>query len=1819
MKKNKNEQESDTASALRNSKLFLGPHITVKLIKFYLIEKSLPKSIIFLINKYNIELIFSNPIFSYISHLVQTYEEGDHTDNSLLSCLEELKEKDGIEISYSINSLNVFRSKFPHTALAKCILSHLLLSLSHECQIYITSKQHKKVTRKTSHTILKSSLKKGLTEGDGKNDVNSLVDLKIKTFQELFDEFIPLRLGDMAYDSSEYDFYISTSENTSHEIDSIIPESLEEIADCIYMDNISPTKLFKDLELAKFGKKTPKMKKIYKTLLAELLSKRNIYAKDQSSNSYIHYQQFKDVDDILIHLNEIEKEGDDIVVLGADFILTLLAYYEENDKTFPKDMLSVIEEGKVRYTCVPNILSFLSDRGYRDFTKNFLLNIISINKIIEAFAFSKSYYAQCSPENLPIYDPLTLYEEDYWKFYIQYHLSLAQYLGADVLVLSKELIMIVFKRKMEQYPFLFNVNGNTVSNNIKIIKTSTYRKEFNIALRDYPSPSEIPVWNQLFSLQYNFNLISIPRSFFEVYLELDQNSQRICDSFWDSQNHDDLKAQLNKYSEQIRENEQRLCDDDNYTQELDVFNNIKLLISNEYEYLNKITFYFEQVKHRMNEGKIINIHHLYWIVGYYKMLIGNYLEEHSGKLSSSLKRLINSTEETREELESIIAFLTIEDQNGEPFPLQVQTIRKSKIQLIPHYLDHPSIIKALLNSFLLIHYIFSKTQIESLYTEFKKFLKIDKRFNLIYEKLSYRRFEEYLLELIPQHLAYNQASGFYYSKMLKEFLCFASTYYRNEQKKLLFKDISSIFNLTLPQVEIFIYFLLQNGNLFKPNNSEFGVLRCFFLNTINKEHLIKETQNSLLSYGDLFIHERQLHNFFIIDNGKKDRFLSQPLFWVFSQFDINTVIKSFYASPIGKSLRSDTPFRITIKGQSFSTYLDSGFFISIMPRKFADEFFPEKKRKTVIISGVLNIPKKCNFISDVEFYVNDQIYTDKFLLKNNIKENFKTDIVLGLDAINKILMRNYGVPFYPLFKKIKQEKINDSQLLLPNINEEKKKNSGDDISKNSNVGIHKDHINPKPIDNKQPTSRSFVINQKQIKEMESMVEEKGRYSTESIRISRAKFDLKEVDRLADRSRALANDTLYLLRQYYFYQTTKDTEKKTLYRKSIESKFYKIIKESEYPTEKRERAIEILDGLFIRLKALKGTIPTIMKFMNSYDEIGYTGCAQQIVKSVCEIFIGHLELIRKYYKDLKKWGKTAEDRGGLKPSQPGLPQYFGKKVKGERVGKWKLVYTKQAFQHRKNLESLKNALDSNRYTCNMYVPPSHNHLIPPIRVRTKVLRQLLDNGGFVEIIPKERNYSFNIHYIKTQRQRAREYSLDLNRYRQNSNRAISIDFGVNNFLTVFNNFGARFPIFKASAIKRWNYKVNHTIPKLQRRVDVLTDVLERYEKNKKAGRLLSLESIINSRIHTYHDEFEILKQMILYIFRRIFELSKIDKAGLDEKDFFLKCFRSKLFYGTVKNTNWNNFKKLAEKDGKRVYKGIFNKLRKFILMDLAPREKNSLLDKYFHYLQSKRDYKVRILRKIFGYPIQGLRDYLELLELKIDKLWDKYNRVKRDNINKIAKKLMYYCLYYGVGTITFGYNKGWQGNTVKLNKVTRDLFVSLPFSQIFKRIQVEAVYFGIKVDYTPEWFTSKCSFIDEESIGKKADEEYAGLRRFTQNGVKHKGLFRTKDGKIVHGDINGAANIGRKQHPELFSKKMIAYNLGLISDLRRPINDRIKRLVSNFIMTPPIKFSSSNGIPTKKLKRKERLNKSKVKPQRYQMSPKRFLTMTQTAYIYSSTT
>lgn len=68
--------------------------------------------------------------------------------------------------------------------------------------------------------------------------------------------------------------------------------------------------------------------------------------------------------------------------------------------------------------------------------------------------------------------------------------------------------------------------------------------------------------------------------------------------------------------------------------------------------------------------------------------------------------------------------------------------------------------------------------------------------------------------------------------------------------------------------------------------------------------------------------------------------------------------------------------------------------------------------------------------------------------------------------------------------------------------------------------------------------------------------------------------------------------------------------------------------------------------------------------------------------------------------------------------------------------------------------------------------------------------------------------------------------------------------------------------------------------------------------------------------------------------------------------------------------------------------------------------------------------------------------------------------------------------------------------------------------------------GIEVIQREESYTSKCSFIDNESICKH--DFYLGKR------IK-RGLFKSKYGRYINADLNGALNILRKETPNAFNQ------------------------------------------------------------------------------------
>ena len=87
---------------------------------------------------------------------------------------------------------------------------------------------------------------------------------------------------------------------------------------------------------------------------------------------------------------------------------------------------------------------------------------------------------------------------------------------------------------------------------------------------------------------------------------------------------------------------------------------------------------------------------------------------------------------------------------------------------------------------------------------------------------------------------------------------------------------------------------------------------------------------------------------------------------------------------------------------------------------------------------------------------------------------------------------------------------------------------------------------------------------------------------------------------------------------------------------------------------------------------------------------------------------------------------------------------------------------------------------------------------------------------------------------------------------------------------------------------------------------------------------------------------------------------------------------------------------------------------------------------------------------------------------------------------------------------------------------------------------KATLVGIKVEVTEESYTSQASFLDLDPIPtyQPNDEEehvFSGKRI-----GRRKRLYRTKDGRTICADVNGAYNILRKRKPDAFAKGTAGY-------------------------------------------------------------------------------
>ena len=156
--------------------------------------------------------------------------------------------------------------------------------------------------------------------------------------------------------------------------------------------------------------------------------------------------------------------------------------------------------------------------------------------------------------------------------------------------------------------------------------------------------------------------------------------------------------------------------------------------------------------------------------------------------------------------------------------------------------------------------------------------------------------------------------------------------------------------------------------------------------------------------------------------------------------------------------------------------------------------------------------------------------------------------------------------------------------------------------------------------------------------------------------------------------------------------------------------------------------------------------------------------------------------------------------------------------------------------------------------------------------------------------------------------------------------------------------------------------------------------------------------------------------------------------------------------------------------------------------------------------------------------------------------------KRDNkikcyFYKSSKMIINYCLENNINRIIIGYSKDFQNKGFVLSKEyyakdnyskhleketkkkNNQNFLMIPFGKLINRIEYLCSKNGIECIIQEESYTSASSFFDLDylpiySKGKNKEYTFSGER------IK-RGLYKTKEGKCINADINGALNIYRK--------------------------------------------------------------------------------------------
>ncbi len=149
--------------------------------------------------------------------------------------------------------------------------------------------------------------------------------------------------------------------------------------------------------------------------------------------------------------------------------------------------------------------------------------------------------------------------------------------------------------------------------------------------------------------------------------------------------------------------------------------------------------------------------------------------------------------------------------------------------------------------------------------------------------------------------------------------------------------------------------------------------------------------------------------------------------------------------------------------------------------------------------------------------------------------------------------------------------------------------------------------------------------------------------------------------------------------------------------------------------------------------------------------------------------------------------------------------------------------------------------------------------------------------------------------------------------------------------------------------------------------------------------------------------------------------------------------------------------------------------------------------------------------------------------KLSTLWARRNRKINHVLHSVSSQVTSYLVNTGVRTLVIGWNNGFK-DSINIGRKNNQQFVQIPHARLRDMLTYKAEQAGINVIIQEESYTSKASFIDKDTI-PVYNKEKVEKPVFSGKRIK-RGIYKSKDGTLIHADVNGAWNIMRKSNPTI---------------------------------------------------------------------------------------